>query len=415
MGFHLQNGIEYVEDVPLSHLALAYGTPLHVYSENLLNTQIQKFKSALGDHPHHIHFAVKSNSNLHLLKHCQKQGLGFDIVSGGELARLKAIDALSAPIIFSGVGKTQAELMDAIQSEVFAIHIESEAEFYNVAKLSAALKKKISIGFRINPNVEASTHRHISTGTADHKFGIPFELARHLATQIPAFPFLNLRGISCHIGSQIQDVLPFQLAARRLRGMGESFEAQNLTLEYLDVGGGFGIQYDKHQPPPPLTEQVQAICAELPQNKTLILEPGRALIGPAGLLLTQVILTKKNGNTHFAVVDASMTELIRPALYDAYHEIRTVQPTQPHVSPQTWHVVGPVCETGDYLGHARSLSLEAGSLLAVLDTGAYGASMSSHYNSRSQAAEVWVKGDQVIRIRKRETLDDLFALESAAP
>ncbi|MDA0242453.1 MAG: diaminopimelate decarboxylase [Chloroflexi bacterium] len=403
------------EEVPLGRLAAEYGTPLYVYSHAELSGRARTYLAGTA----HAHYAIKANANLHLLRLLASHGMGADVTSGGEL--YLALKAGFAPqqIIFSGVGKTAAEIRQALTADIQAIHVESPAELELVAHIAAEFGRPAPIGVRLNPNINAETHPYISTGMSEHKFGISMAEGLPLLRHAHTSPHLTPVGIAAHIGSQIRDLAPFREAAVLLADVAAELRTAGLPLRYIDVGGGLGIDYHADgRGAPSIEEWLAAVSA--PVNEAgfeLVVEPGRSIIGPAGLLLTQLIRTKTQGEKHFAIVDAGMSDLIRPTLYQAYHELvwvgggageqHSALSTQ-HPALLTYDVVGPICETGDFLGRGRVLPrLAEGDLLAVLNAGAYGYAMSSNYNSRLRPAEVLVQGDQATLIRKRQVWDDL--------
>jgi diaminopimelate decarboxylase len=421
-GFEYRKGELHCERVPLQRLAEKYGTPLYVYSAAALKQRYRTFDRAFRETPHTICYSVKASSNLGLLRILGGMGAGFDIVSGGELERVRAASPKAVrKIVFSGVGKTAEELRLALRAGILLFNVESEAELDLLAECAARLKKSASMALRVNPDVPAETHPYISTGLRQHKFGVPMEEAPALYRRAAAHRFLKVAGISLHIGSQITDVSPFALAIERSVALIRQLAGDGHAIRFLDAGGGLGISYASAEPLDLATQAgryAQAITAPLQMlGKNcphLLLEPGRSIIAPAGALLTRVLFTKHNGNKRFTVVDAAMNDLLRPALYGARHEITAVSRTAASDVDIHGDVVGPVCESADFL--ARDVALppaEAGDLLCVLDAGAYGMSLSSNYNTRPRAAELLVEGARARVIRRRETVKDLLKLEIA--
>ena len=419
-GFEYRKSELHCERVPLRQLAEKYGTPLYVYSSAALKQRYRTFDRAFREVPHTVCYSVKANSNLSLLRILAGMGAGFDIVSGGELERVRAARRNAVKgIVFSGVGKTAEELRLALRAGILLFNVESEAELELLAECAARLKKNANVAFRVNPDVPAETHPYISTGLREHKFGVPMEEAPALYRRAAACRFLNVAGISLHIGSQITDVSPFGLAVKRSVELIRQLAANGHTIRFLDAGGGLGISYSSAEPVD-LADQAKryadAITAPLrtlgKSRPHLLLEPGRSIIAPAGALLTRVLYNKHNGNKRFTIVDAAMNDLFRPALYGARHEVTAVSQTA--AAETMSDVVGPVCETADFLARDASLPpAAAGDLLCVLDAGAYGMSLSSNYNTRPRAAEVLVEGTAVRVIRRRETIKDLLRPETA--
>jgi diaminopimelate decarboxylase len=410
--FNLINGELHAEDVPLSQIANEFGTPCYVYSRHALTNAFQSFQSGMLGTDHLICFAVKSNPNLSILNLFASLGAGFDIVSGGELARVLAAGGDPHKVVFSGVGKTEAEMRAALGAGILCFNVESASELQRLNRVAGEMQKIAPVSLRVNPNVDAKTHPYISTGLKNNKFGVAFEDALDVYSQAAAMPHIAVQGVDCHIGSQITEISPFIDALDRVLGLVDALEAKGIHIHHIDVGGGVGITYSD-ETPPAFKDYVQAILAKLQQRHIkLLFEPGRALVGNAGLLLTKVEYLKLAESKNFAIVDAAMNDLMRPALYDAYHEIVAVTPREGAVT--CYEIVGPVCESGDFLGHDRPLNLQEGDLLAVKSAGAYGMSMASNYNTRPRAAEVMVNGQSCELIRRRETIDDLLASELAA-
>jgi diaminopimelate decarboxylase len=403
----------YCEGVPLGKLAGKCGTPLYVYSSATIHERYEAFDHAFRDIPHTICYSVKANSNLSILRLLAKKGCGFDVVSGGELDRVLIADRKAAKnIVFSGVGKTREELTAALKAGILLFNVESESELEALGECAARLRKKAPVALRVNPDVAAETHPYISTGLHKHKFGVPIAYALPLYARAATKEHLQVRGVSVHIGSQITDAAPFGEAMSRVADLVKQLRADGHTIDFVDAGGGLGISYEKPAAADfaaYVANYAQRLSAPLgPLKVRLLLEPGRSIIGPAGALLTSVVYKKANNGKRFIVVDAAMNDLIRPALYGAYHEI----------VPITWRegsekevadVVGPVCETGDFFARDRELSgVAEGDLLAILDTGAYGMVLASNYNTRPRPAEVLVKGRTVKVVRRRERVGDLL-------
>lgn len=411
-GYH--DGEMLCEEVPLRRIAADFGTPSYVYSRKRIERNYRKFDGAFANVAHQVCFAVKANSNLSLLKVMAGLGSGFDIVSSGELFRLQKIGVDPAKVLFSGVGKTVDEIESAISSDLLLLNLESAGELVIVAQVARRLNRRPRIAFRINPDVDPRTHPYIATGLLEHKFGVQWQKAPELYVQAASLGCLDVAGISCHIGSQITDVQPFVDAFRRLRQLAADLRAQGMPIRYLDLGGGLGIRYDKEVPPQP-DQYANAILRDAGDfDCTLLFEPGRVIVGNSGILLSRVLHVKENEEKVFYVVDAAMNDLLRPSLYQAYHEILPVrQDDRRNVCAD---VVGPICETGDFLARDRAMPpLEPGDLLAVLGAGAYGFAQASNYNSRPRAAEILVDGQRATVIRKRETLEDLVRGEWPIP
>ena len=409
------DGSLHADQVSLSNLAGRFGTPLYVYSASAIRSRLQSFQNAFRKIPHTVCYSVKANSNLSILRLLAKAGCGFDVVSGGELERvLLASRAAAKRVVFSGVGKTAAEMELALQTGILMFNVESASELEALARAAAGRKKKARIALRVNPDVPAETHPYISTGLHQHKFGVPILQARDLCRKAKGNKYLQVAGVSVHIGSQITDVTPFGATMERVATLVRDLRTDGHCIEYVDAGGGLGISYE-HPDQPPFEERVAqyaaALMKPLRQLKVhLLLEPGRSIVGPAGILLTEVIYRKSNGDKKFLVVDAAMNDLIRPSLYKAYHQIVPVAPIQSE--SEVVDVVGPICESGDFFARDRELpTTQEGDLLAILDAGAYGMSLASNYNTRPRPAEVLVDGKSVKVIRKRETIRDLVALE----
>ncbi|OQK23827.1 diaminopimelate decarboxylase [Vibrio parahaemolyticus] len=408
------DGQLWAEDVPLHALAEQYGTPLYVYSRATLERHWKAFDSAVGQHPHLVCYAVKANSNLGVLNALARLGSGFDIVSGGELERVIAAGGDAKKVVFSGVGKTPAEMKRALELGIKCFNVESEPELERLNKVAGELGVIAPISLRINPDVDAKTHPYISTGLRDNKFGIAFDRAPEVYQFAQSLPNLNVQGIDCHIGSQLTSIDPFIDATDRLLALIDDLKAQGINIRHLDVGGGLGVVYRDELPPQP-SDYAKALLGRLEnhQDLELIFEPGRAIAANAGILLTRVEFLKHTEHKNFAIIDAAMNDLMRPALYQAWQDIVPVSPR--NGEPQTYDLVGPICETGDFLGKDRALVLQEGDLLAVRSAGAYGFVMSSNYNTRTRAAEVMVDGNQSHLVRQREELTSLWQLEQILP
>ncbi|MDE1347126.1 diaminopimelate decarboxylase [Vibrio aestuarianus] len=408
------DGQLWAENVSLSHLAEQFGTPLYVYSRATLERHWHAFDESVGEHPHLVCYAVKANSNLGVLNTLARLGSGFDIVSGGELERVVAAGGDPSKVVFSGVGKTEAEMKRALELKIKCFNVESEPELERLNKVAGELGVKAPISLRINPDVDAQTHPYISTGLRDNKFGIAFDRAPDVYRLAQSLENLSIHGIDCHIGSQLTAIAPFIDATDRLLALIDDLKHQGINIKHLDVGGGLGVVYRDELPPQP-SDYAKTLLARLKnhQDLELIFEPGRAIAANAGVLLTRVEFLKHTEHKNFAIIDAAMNDLMRPALYQAWQDIVPVAPRQGEAS--TYDLVGPICETGDFLGKDRSLVLAEGDLLAVRSAGAYGFVMSSNYNTRTRVAEVMVDGSQHHLVRQREELSSLWALESILP
>lgn len=409
--FNARSGRLYAEEIPLTALAETHGTPLYVYSRATLERHYRAFDHAFGETEHLICYAVKANSNLAILNLLARLGSGFDIVSGGELERVLRAGGDPSRVVFSGVGKREDELRRALEVGIRCFNVEVSDELDILNRLAAELGIRAPVSLRVNPDVDANTHPYISTGLRENKFGIPMDAAFEVYLRAKTLPHLKIVGIDCHIGSQLTKIDPFLDAFDRLLGMVDRLAAEGIALEHIDIGGGLGIRYNEESPPEP-AEYVAAVIDRIEGRKvSLFMEPGRAIVGNAGILLTRVLYLKSNGEKHFAVVDAAMNDLIRPSLYQAWQAILPVEASSGKEAKR-YDIVGPVCETGDFLGKDRELAIAPGDLLAVRSAGAYGFTMSSNYNSRPRAAEILVDGDHAHVIRQRETVEGLFALES---
>ena len=402
-----------IEGVALDRIAHDVGTPCFVYSRAAIERAWREYDRALSGIPHEVCYAVKANSNLAVIDVLARLGAGFDIVSGGELERVLAVKVPAERIVFSGVGKLDTEMAQALEAGVGCFNVESARELDRLASLARAAGKRAPVSLRVNPDIDARTHPYITTGLHENKFGIPVDEARGLYTAAAANPSLEVRGIDCHIGSQLASIEPFLDALDRLLALLDLLATDGVRPVHLNLGGGLGIRYRDESPPQP-AELAGAVTGRLAgRGLVLVLEPGRSIVGNAGVLLTRVEYLKRNGEKRFAVVDAAMNDLIRPALYDAWHDIVPVEPREGIVEP--YEIVGPVCESGDFLARSRAMVLEPGDLLAVQSAGAYAFVMSSNYNTRPRAAEVMVDGSRFHVVRQRERVRDLFAGESMLP
>ncbi|HAS64346.1 MAG TPA: diaminopimelate decarboxylase [Vibrio sp.] len=408
------DGQLWAEEVPLSDLAEQFGTPLYVYSRATIERHWHAFDKSVGEHPHLVCFAVKANSNIGVLNALARLGSGFDIVSGGELERVLAAGGDPSKVVFSGLGKTEAEMKRALKVGIKCFNVESEPELERLNKVASEMGVKAPVSLRINPDVDAQTHPYISTGLRDNKFGIAFDRAPVVYKLANSLEHLDVKGIDCHIGSQLTDIEPFIDATDRLLALVDELQAQGVNIRHLDVGGGLGVIYRDELPPQP-SEYAKALLGRLGnhQDLELIFEPGRAIVANAGVLLTKVEFLKHTEHKNFAIVDAAMNDLMRPALYQAWQDIVPVQPRESEAN--TYDVVGAICETSDFLGKDRALALEANDLLAVRSAGAYGFVMSSNYNTRTRAAEVMIDGNRAHLVRQREELSSLWELESVLP
>lgn len=408
--FHYQNNQLLAEQVPLKQLAQQYGTPLYVYSRTELESRWSAFDQAFGAQPHLVCYAVKTNSNLAVLQVLAKLGSGFDIVSQGELERVLRAGGDAKKVVFSGVAKKVSEIERALEVGIRCFNIESHAELDRLQQVAQRLNKVAPISIRVNPDVDAKTHPYISTGLKENKFGVDIQTAPELYQKAASYSHIQVMGIDCHIGSQLTEIRPFVDALKKVLQLKQRLAELGIAIHHLDLGGGLGIRYTD-QTPPAIADYVQALLNELNDpTMEVIIEPGRAIAGNAGVLLTEVEYLKPTEHKQFAIIDAAMNDLIRPALYQAYQQIVAVEPRTDGVDAN-WDLVGPVCETGDFLGKDRTLNLKAGDLLAVLSAGAYGFTMSSNYNTRPRAAEVMVQNNQAWLVRPRETYQDLMGSE----
>lgn len=404
--FHYQNGELFAENVAAAAIAEQYGTPAYVYSRATLERHWRAFDDAFAGQPHLVCYAVKANSNLAVLNVLARLGSGFDIVSAGELARVLAAGGRADRTVFSGVGKTADEIAYALEQNIRCFNVESIAELERINQVAGDLGKVAPVSIRVNPDVDAETHPYISTGLKENKFGIDINLAPAVYQQAAAMPNLQVIGVDCHIGSQLTKVTPFVDALQRVLMLIDELAANGIEIHHLDIGGGLGIQYKDETPPTPA--EYAAAMQDLLKDRQLqiLMEPGRAIAGNAGILLTKVEYIKASDDKRFAIVDAAMNDLLRPALYQSWMAIDAVKPR--NTESFSYDIVGPVCETGDFLGKDRQLAIESGDLLAVRSAGAYGFTMSSNYNSRPRAAEIMVDGEQAFVVRERETIDSLY-------
>ena len=411
--FTCRDGMLHAEDVALPEIAAVHGTPCYVYSRAALQARFEEFRRALAGRNALICYAVKANSNLAILNLFARAGAGFDIVSGGELARVLAAGGDPSRVVFSGVGKTAGEMRLALDKGIFCFNVESAAELERLDHVAGAAGRRAPIALRVNPDVDPKTHPYISTGLRGNKFGVAYGEVLDLYRRARALPHLEIAGIACHIGSQLLDPAPAAEAAGKIIALADRLAAEDIVLRHLDLGGGIGIRY-RDESPPAVADYLAPILAQLDgRREKILLEPGRALVGNAGVLLTRIEHLKHGEEKNFAIVDAAMNDLMRPALYDAWHDILPVR--QNAGAATLYEVVGPVCESGDFLGHARPLAVAEGDLLAVMSAGAYGMAMSSNYNSRPRAAEVLVDGGKIHLVREREQIEQLFANERLLP
>ncbi|MCG3171373.1 MAG: Diaminopimelate decarboxylase [Pseudomonadales bacterium] len=413
--FACRDGTLFAEDVALEDIAARFGTPAYVYSRAAIEARFDAFESALaGAHAHLVCYAVKANSNLAVLNVLARRGAGFDIVSGGELRRVLLAGGDPRRIVFSGVAKSREDIVAALEAGILCFNVESAAELARLQEIAAATGRTAAVSIRVNPDVDAQSHPYISTGLRENKFGVAIEAARTLYAHAATLPNLRITGIDCHIGSQLTTLGPFVDALDRVLAMVDELARDGIELSHIDTGGGLGVVYRDEAPPSP-QEYAAALLERFGRRRlTLITEPGRAIVARAGVLLTRVEYLKDNGERRFAIVDAGMNDLIRPSLYGAWMGIEPVRPRS-DIEPACYDVVGPVCESGDFLGKQRTLALAGGELLAVTGAGAYGFAMSSNYNSRPRAAEIMVDGSNAFLVRERESLEDLVRGERLLP
>ncbi|AEC21394.1 diaminopimelate decarboxylase [Pusillimonas sp. T7-7] len=411
--FQFKNGALHAEDISLAQLATTYGTPLYVYSRQALHDAWEAYRIASEGRDVLVCYGMKANSNLAVLNEFKNLGTGFDIVSGGELARVLAVGADPAKVVFSGVGKQVWEMQAALEAGVKCFNVESEAELTRLAQVAQDMGKVAPVSLRVNPDVDAQTHPYISTGLKENKFGIAIEKAIEVYQRAATLPSLSIVGVDCHIGSQITEVSPYLDALDKLIVLIQTLASHNIHLKHLDLGGGIGIRYTDEQPltPSDLLDKVfQTLGRHQLDHLQIVLEPGRSLVGNAGVLLTQVEYLKHSEAKNFAIVDAAMNDLVRPTLYDAWHSVEAVKPRQQ--GDTLYDIVGPICESGDWLARDRKLTLQQGDLLAIMSAGAYAFTMASQYNTRPRAAEVMVDGDTAHLVRPREPLESLYASET---
>ncbi|MEO6984110.1 MAG: diaminopimelate decarboxylase [Paralcaligenes sp.] len=415
--FQLRNGVLHAEDIPLSHLAQEFGTPLYVYSRRALHEAWESYRQAVGQRNVLICYGMKANSNLAVLNEFKNLGSGFDIVSGGELARALAIGADPGKIVFSGVGKQVWEIQAALQAGVKCFNVESEAELTRLAQVAHQAGTVATASVRVNPDVDAKTHPYISTGLKENKFGIAIEHALAVYQRAATLPGIKVIGVDCHIGSQITEVAPYLDALDKLLTLIEALARASIPIHHLDLGGGIGIRYTDEtllSPTVLLDAVFKRLKARGLEHLQIVLEPGRSLVGNAGVLLTTVEYLKHSEAKNFVIVDAAMNDLIRPTLYGAWHDVEPVAP-RTDAPCLAYDIVGPICESGDWLARDRQLAIKQGDLLAIMSAGAYAFTMASQYNTRPRAAEIMVDGTQAHVVRPRETLDSLFDSESVLP
>lgn len=407
-----RRGELYVEDVPLARVAAEVGTPCYVYSRAALSDAYARFSAAFAGRDHLVCYAVKANSTLAILDLFARLGSGFDIVSGGELARVIAAGGDPQKVVFSGVGKSEAEIRQALQARILCFNVESESELLRIDRIALELGLRAPVSLRVNPDVDAGTHPYIATGLKQNKFGIPYSQAPALYRRAAQLANVRLTGIDCHIGSQLTEIAPMAEAFGKIAELVANLQRSGIELEHVDLGGGLGIRYQDERPPA-IEDYAKAVKQAFPGSAhKLLFEPGRLLSGEAGALLTRVEYLKAGEERNFAIVDAAMNDLLRPALYEAWHD---VLPIREGGATRSYDVVGPVCETGDFIARERELAIGEGDLLAIMAAGAYGMSMASNYNTRARAAEVMIDGDAVLVIREREKISDLFARERRLP
>ncbi len=411
--FTYRNSELHVEEVPLSRIATQFGTPCYVYSRAALTAAWREFDAAFAAHPHLLCYAVKANPNLAILDLFARLGSGFDIVSGGELARVIAAGGDPRKVIFSGVGKTAAEMRAALEANILCFNIESAPELDLLNRVAGEMGVRAPVSLRVNPDVDAKTHPYIATGLKENKFGVAYADALELYRRARSLPHLQVTGVDCHIGSQLTEVSPFIAALQRVLALVDALSQDDIKITHIDLGGGLGIRY-REELPPPVAEYAKALIRGLQgRPQKLLLEPGRLLTGNAGVLLTEVLYLKTGPDRNFAIVDAAMNDLIRPALYDAWHDVLPLH--QSAAASCKYDIVGPVCESGDFLAKDRELAINSGDRLAIASAGAYGMSMSSNYNSRPRAAEIMVDGSRVFPVRERETTAMLMSSEHRLP
>jgi len=408
-----QDGNLFIESTALSTIAGQFGTPCYVYSKAAISNNFLAYQSALFDKEHLICYAVKANSNIAVLQTLAELGAGFDIVSIGELERVLRAGGDPAKVVFSGVAKTASEMQRALELGIHCFNVESEAELEILNSTASSCGATAAVSLRVNPDVDAQTHPYISTGLKENKFGIDINLAAQVYQRAAQMAHINVVGVDCHIGSQLVDIAPFVAALERLLALVDELAGLGIALKHIDIGGGLGVRYDDEEPPTPQSYMSAILPLLMDRSETLVLEPGRSITANAGVMLTQVQYLKSNGEKNFAIVDAAMNDMIRPALYQAWMDIQPI--STGNSEGAVYDVVGPVCETGDFLAKDRPLSICAGDYLCLMSAGAYGFVMSSNYNSRPRAPEVMVDGDQIHLVRQRETIEDLLSGESLLP
>jgi len=412
--FNYKNGELFAESATVTNIVEQFGSPCYVYSRATIERHWQAFDQAFGQHPHLVCYAVKANSNIAVLNVMARMGSGFDIVSRGELERVLRAGGSANKIVFSGVGKTQSELIFAIKAGIRCFNVESIAELERLNQIAGDLNTSVPVSIRVNPNVDAKTHPYISTGLKENKFGIDITQAVTIYQQAAKMSHIDIHGVDCHIGSQLTDSAPFIDALERVLGLVDQLASLNIDIKHLDIGGGLGICYQNETPPEP-ADYAKAILENLGNRDIeILIEPGRAIVGNAGILVTTIEYLKHTDHKNFAIVDAAMNDLLRPALYSAWQAIVPIKQNN-DVESLTYDIVGPICETGDFLGKDRQLAIQQGDLLAVRSSGAYGFGMSSNYNSRPRVAEIMVDGEKAHLIRQRETIVDLMAGEQLLP
>jgi len=412
-GFHYRDGVLFCEDVPLQQIAERYGTPAYVYSRAMLTAAYRAFDAAFTGRNHLVCYAVKANSNLAVLNLFARLGSGFDIVSAGELQRVITAGGDPARVVFSGVGKTADEMQAALHAGVLCFNVESASELARLNAVAGDMGCSAAVSLRVNPDVDAGTHPYIATGLRQNKFGVAYGDAAALYHHAAGLPNLRVAGIDCHIGSQLTDIAPFAAALEKILDLVDRLERDGIVLEHLDIGGGLGIRY-REETPPDIAAYGAAMLALIGRRPhRLLLEPGRALVGSGGALLTRVEYLKRGEENHFAIVDAAMNDLLRPALYDAWHDVLPV--TVGEARAERYDIVGPVCESGDFIARGRELAIREHDLLAVMSAGAYGMSMASNYNTRPRAAEIMIDGTAMHLIRERERIADLMTAEHLLP
>lgn len=414
MTIHTKSGRLYVEGRAASDIAEEFGTPCYVYSKSSVETNFTRFKNAFGKRENLVCYAVKANSNIAIIKILARLGSGFDIVSGGELSRVLAAGGDPRKIVFSGVGKTHAEINYALREKIKCFNVESESELYRISNIAKELNTEANISLRVNPDVDAKTHPYISTGLKENKFGVDVNDAERLYKVAADLPNVIPTGIDCHIGSQLTDIAPMRDAALKMVELTDRLIAENIVIEHIDFGGGLGIQYQNEIPihQEPFVEMLLNVMSGREQE--ILVEPGRSIVGNSGVLLTTVEYLKHGSNKNFIVVDAAMNDLARPSLYNAYHHIDNII-SDDNKSSKRYDIVGPICETGDFLGRDRQISVSEGDVLAIHSVGAYGMTMSSNYNSRGRASEILIDDTHAHIIRKRESVEELFSNEQMAP